>query len=64
MREDLELQRHRLVRFVVDTYDDAVVDGTTELEMTITVRPRYEKFEVRKEGVIRRVVEDGDRETD
>ncbi len=47
MREQEELQRHRLVRFVVDTYDDAVVDGTTELEMTITVRPMYEKFEVR-----------------
>ena len=54
MREQEELQRHRLVRFVVDTYDDAVKEGATELEMTITVHPNYEKFEVRKEGFTRR----------
>ncbi len=51
-------QKERILKFVSDAYDLATKDGTAELELTITVRPMYEKFEVRKEGVIRRGVEE------
>ena len=51
-------QKERILKFVSDTYDAATKDGTAELELTITVRQMYEKFEVRKDGVIRRVVEE------
>ena len=51
-------QKERILKFVSEQYDLAAKDGTAELEMTITVRPMYEKFEVRKEGVISRGVKD------
>lgn len=51
-------QKERILKFVSDAYDLSTKDGTAELELTITVRPMYEKFEVRKDGVIRRGVKD------
>ena len=51
-------QKERILKFVSDAYDLATKDGTAEMELKITVRPNYELFEVRKEGVIRRGVKD------
>lgn len=59
MREDLTAQRERILKFVSDAYDLATKDGTSEIELTITVRPMYELFELRKEGVIRRSIKEG-----
>lgn len=58
MNEMAVNQRERILKFVSDAYDLATKDGTAELELAITIRPMYEKFEVRKEGVIRRGVKD------
>ena len=55
---DTTKQKERILKFVSDAYDFATMDGTAELELAITVRPMYEKFEMRKEGIIRRVVEE------
>ncbi len=54
---DTTKQKERILKFVSDAYEHSTKDGTAELVLTITVRPMYEKFEVRKEGTIRRVVE-------
>ena len=54
MNEQTKTQRTRIVRFVVDAYNAALEDNSSKLKMTITVCPTYEKFEVEKEGFIRR----------
>lgn len=51
---DTTKQKERILKFVSDNYDIAIKDGTMKLELTITVRQMYERFEVRKDGVINR----------